>query len=183
MKKTRLALLLAFGILMMLPMMTSTPSTHDMDLTPLLDNDFMGLDRGQSEVAGIQDQAEWWNSSFIYRRYLNFTEPDVSPRTNVPVHLYLTFTSGHCYRDSIRVEYYDDPGWTDLPFQTWNTTYEGNFILSTTVSFMVNVSRDSTEMNYYLYYAKEDVGSVSHPTFYPFIYRSYSFSLLNLASF
>ncbi|TFG07020.1 hypothetical protein EU538_09350, partial [Candidatus Thorarchaeota archaeon] len=183
MKHTHLALLVAFGMLMILPMMAATPTTHDVDVTPLLDDDFMRLNRGQSEIAGEQDQAEWWNSSFIYRRYLNFTEPDVSDRTNVPVHLYLTFTSGHCYRDSIRVEYYNNPGWTNLPFQSWNTTYDGAFVLSTTVSFMVNVSRDSTEKNYYLYYAKEDVGSVSYPDFYPFIYKSFTVTLINIASY
>ncbi len=183
MKRNRLALLLAFGIIMILPMIVGSPNTHDINLDPLVDNDFMQPYANQSELAGAQDQAEWWNSSFIYRRYLNFTEPDVSDRTLVPVHLYLTFTSGHCYRDSIRVEYYNSPGWTDLPFQTWNTTYDGDFVLSTTISFMVNVSQNDIETNYYLYYAKEDVGSVSYPDFYPFVYKSYTFSLLNLVSF
>jgi hypothetical protein len=48
---------------------------------------------------------------------------------------------------------------------------------------MVNVSQGQTESNYYIYYAKIDVGSVSYPDFYPFIYKSFTFSLVNLVSY
>ncbi|MHA3964210.1 MAG: carboxypeptidase-like regulatory domain-containing protein [Candidatus Thorarchaeota archaeon SMTZ1-45] len=138
-------------------------------------------------VSGYQDEALWWNSSFIYRRYFNFTEPNVSDRSNVPVHLFLTFENGHCYRDSIRILFYDTivsiP--TEQPFQVWNVTYYSGtaYIKSARISIIVDVAKDTTEDGYYIYYAKQDVGSVSYPNFYPFIYTSYTFSLINLASY
>lgn len=144
------------------------------------------INQGPVQVAGsAQDAASWWNSTFVYRRYLNITEPGVSGRTLTPIHLYLTFDSGHCHRDSIRVMYYDNPGWRALPFQVWNTTYDatGNYILSTRVSFMVNVSLGATEQNYYIYYSKDYVGTVSYPDFYPFVYKTYTYSVLNLISY
>jgi hypothetical protein len=173
-------------VVLLLPLATGNPAANPVSQNPLLDADnSLQIRQGNLEVAGTQDEANWWNSTYIYRRYFNFTEPDISSRTLSPVHLYLTFTEGHCYRNSIRVAYYDDPDWTLLPFQTWNTTYDatGDYVLSTRVSFMVNVSKGATEENYYIYYAKEDVGSVSYPDFYPFVYKSYTFSLLSLVSY
>jgi hypothetical protein len=152
-------------VVLLLPLATGNPAANPVSQNPLLDADnSLQIRQGNLEVAGTQDEANWWNSTYIYRRYFNFTEPDISSRTLSPVHLYLTFTEGHCYRNSIRVAYYDDPDWTLLPFQTWNTTYDatGDYVLSTRVSFMVNVSKGATEENYYIYYAKEDVGSVSY---------------------
>ncbi len=174
-------ILAAFVAFLMLPMGVgdqATPLRSDANGLLLLDN-------GRYQVAGGQDSADWWNSTYVYRRYYNFTEPDVTSRTLTPVHLSLSFSDDHCHRDSIRVGYYDAPGWSMLPFQLWNTTYDstGNYIESTRVSFMVNVSQGQTESNYYIYYAKIDVGSVSYPDFYPFIYKSYTFSLLNLVSY
>lgn len=185
-RSTKFLILAALAIVLLLPLATGNPSTNAVNQNPVLDADnSLQIRHGNLEVAGIQDEANWWNSTYIYRRYFNFTEPGISSRTLSPVHLYLTFVEGHCYSDSIRVAYYNDPDWTLLPFQTWNTTYDetGNYILSTRVSFMVNVSEGATEQNYYVYYAKEDVGSVSYPEFYPFIYKSYTFSLLSLVSY
>ncbi len=174
----------AFVTFLLLPMTnTSTmnkPAPEPTDATPLQ------VKNSGVELAGFQDEATWWNSTFIYRRYFNFTlDASEASKTNSPVHLYLTFTEGNCYAGSIRVAYYDNPGWTLLPFQVWNTTYDatGNYILSTRISFLVNVSSGSTETNYYIYYAKEPVGTVSYPNFYPFTYKSYTFSLISLVSF
>jgi len=137
------------------------------------------------QLSGDQDEASWWNSTFIYRRYFNFTEPDVSDRSDLPVHIYLTFENEHCYQDSIRVMYSNDPGWSALEFQVWNITYypSSTYIKSARVSFMVDVDQNTVEDNVYIYYAKQDVGSVSYPAFYPFIYTSYTFSLINLVSY
>ncbi|MHA1769295.1 MAG: hypothetical protein ACTSV3_05525 [Candidatus Thorarchaeota archaeon] len=174
---TRLLLLVSLMVLFMLPLGATNSS----------DNATTNYDLFRSnDVAGYQDEATWWNSTFIYRRYFNITEPDVSDRNNYPVHLYLTFDDGHCYRNSIRVLSYNGPGsYTEKEFQTWNTTYYpgGDFVKSTRVSFMIDITKGGLEDSIYIYYAKEDVGSVSYPNFYPFIYRSYTFSLINLVSY
>ncbi|MGY5853530.1 MAG: hypothetical protein RTU92_08205, partial [Candidatus Thorarchaeota archaeon] len=178
--KSRIYFLAALAVFLMLPAVnnTSLPTS----VTPVVDN---ALGNTDYQIAGNPDAADWWNSSFIYRRYVNVTEPGMADRNLVPVHLYLEFENGHCYQESIRVLYYTDPDSVELPFQIWNTTYDtsGYFILSTRVSFMVNVTLDSYDENYFIYYAKEDVGSVSYPNFYPFIYKSYTYSLINIASY
>ncbi len=147
-------------------------------------SNYLLIDEG-AQLSGAQDEATWWNSTFIYRRYFNFTEPDVSDRSNVPVHLYLTFDDEHCYRDSIRVMHYNEPGWSAQEFQVWNITYYpgSTYVKSARVSFMVDVDKNTVEDNVYIYYAKQDVGSVSYPNFFPFIYKSYTFSLINLVSY
>lgn len=183
-RRLTLILFVAFTAFLLLPM---TDSGTNLRRSPsAIDNSDITIENGRVELAGSQDEADWWNSTFIYRRYFNFSlEADEVSRTNSPVHLYLTFTEGHCYDDSIRVAYYENPTWTLLPFQVWNTTYDetGTYIVSTRISFFVNVTSGFTETNYYIYYAKEDVGSVSYPDFYPFIYKSYTFSLISLISY
>ncbi|TFG33717.1 hypothetical protein EU527_07070 [Candidatus Thorarchaeota archaeon] len=173
---TKIILIAAFAILLLIPIVNN-------DLTN--SQQYIKTD---SAFAGDQDEASWWNSTFIYRRYFNFTEPNVSDRTNTPVHLYLTFEDQHCYANSIRVMFYNSTGglhWSEVPFQTWNTSYYADleFVKSTRVSFSLDVAKNSREGNYYIYYAKEDVGSVSYPDYYPFIYRSYTFSLIDLVSY
>lgn len=173
----KLTLLAVFLVLFMLPLSGNDSKDIPDKIYSLNDN---------GVVSGYQDEATWWNSSFIYRRYFNFTEPDVSDRSNYPVHLYLTFEDGHCYRDSIRVLSYNGPSsYDELGFRTWNTTfYPGSeFLKSTRVSFMVNVAKAGLDDSIYIYYAKEDVGAVDNSDFYPFIYRSYTFSLINLVSY
>ncbi len=178
----KLSVFIALTVLFLIPL--SGNNTVAIDTTLNQNNNFRIYD-GVTSVAGTQDLASWWNSSFIYRRYFNFTEPNIVDRTLTPVHPFLTFESGHCYRDSLRVLYYSNPNWISVPFTLWNTTYDasGNYILSTRISFKVNVSKGTTEMNYYIYYSKTSMGSVSYPDFYPFVYRSYTYSMLNLISY
>ncbi|RLI55765.1 MAG: hypothetical protein DRO93_11730, partial [Candidatus Thorarchaeota archaeon] len=186
MRHVRLVVVIVFAALMLIPVSSNQTQSYHQPMSTSPDNGGLGIAPSPLEVAGsAQDTATWWNTSFIYRRYLNITEPGIADRVMDPIHLYMTFEQGHCYRDSIRVLYYDNPGWRELPFQVWNVTYDasGNYILSARVSFVVNVSRDQTEYNYYIYYAKNDVGSVSYPDFYPFVYKSYTYSVLNLISY
>ncbi len=182
----KIGILAVFAVMLLLPLNGAEPATMNPSSFADDTSDDLTMKNGDVELAANeQDLAKWWNSSYIYRRYYNFTEPGVSDRINTPVHLFLEFEAGHCYDGSIRVLYYDDPDWTPQPFQIWNTTYDatGTYILSTRVTFLVNVSQSQREPNYYIYYAKEDVGSVSYPDFYPFIYKSYTFSLLSLISY
>ncbi|MFO7837021.1 MAG: helix-hairpin-helix domain-containing protein [Candidatus Thorarchaeota archaeon] len=138
-----------------------------------------------TQIAGEQDEASWWNSTFLYRRYYNITEPGISGREFSPVHLYLTFEDDHCYDGSIRVGYYESGSWEMMPLQVWNITYHQgtDFIQSASVSFRVNVTQGATQKNYYIYYADDDVGAVSYPDFYPFTYTTYTYSLINLVSY
>ncbi|MCF2136758.1 MAG: hypothetical protein K9W43_05885 [Candidatus Thorarchaeota archaeon] len=185
MKYSHIAIIGAFAILMLLPL-SGNSTVQPLPVSSQITDNNLLLNGGAAQVAGYgQDEAKWWNSSYVYRQYLNITEPGISDRTLVPIHLYLTFEDGHCYRDSIRVMYYNDPTWSALPFQIWNTTYDasGNYILSTRVSFSVNVTQGATEQNYYIYYAKNDVGSVFYPDYYPFVYKTYTLSVLNLVSY
>ncbi|MGY5860821.1 MAG: hypothetical protein RTU09_00405 [Candidatus Thorarchaeota archaeon] len=178
-RTVHILLLAAFVTFLILPM-----GVGDQATSPRSDADgLIVLDDGSYQVAGDQDLADWWNSTYIYRRYYNFTS--AIDRTLTPVHLYLTFENGHCYSDSIRVGHYENPGWDMLKFQLWNTTYYsgGEFIESTRVSFMVNLTAGVRNGDYYIYYAKTTMGSVTYPDFYPFIYKTYTFSLINLVSF
>jgi len=177
-KQIKLFVFIAFAALFLIPV------ANDGSMTT---NTQYGIQNG-GFVSGNQDEASWWNSTFLYRRYYNISEPDVSGRVDTPIHLYLTFDDLHCYKDSIRVMYYNSTGgdhWDSSPFQTWNTTYYpgSDFIQSTSVSFTLDLAKGATEGDFYIYYAAEDVGSVSYPDYYPFIYRSYTFSLINLVSY
>ncbi|MHA2211142.1 MAG: hypothetical protein ACXABV_18455, partial [Candidatus Thorarchaeota archaeon] len=179
MKRTsRIALILAFFVLIMLMVSDTAP------IAPMSQSLVVSRNTNDTHVPS-DGSAPWWDSSFNYRRYINFTEPDVSDRNLSPVHLFMTFEDGRCFTDSIRVLYYEGPQWIAVPFQLWNTSYYsgGQFIESTRISFQVNVTRASSETNYYVYYAKTDMGSVSYPNIYPFIYKSTTFSLINLVSY
>jgi len=177
-KAIKICTLIAFTLLFLIPVANDGSMVTDLQIEV----------QNGGLTSGDQDEASWWNSTFLYRRYYNITEPDVSDRVDTPVHLYLTFENLHCYMDSIRVMYYNSTGgdhWDSAPFQTWNTSYYpgSNFIQSTSVSFTVDVAKNSVDSDYYIYYAQEDVGSVSYPDYYPFIYRSYTCSLINLVSY
>ncbi|NHI82669.1 MAG: carboxypeptidase regulatory-like domain-containing protein, partial [Candidatus Thorarchaeota archaeon] len=173
----KIVILVSLGLLLMIPT-TGDSNTNIANFSPISPDN-------SSQIADDQDEAPWWNSTYIYRRYYNFTEPGVTGRTLVPVHLPLDFEDGHCYWDSIRVNYYNGMDWMELPFQTWDTKYypSGDFIESTRVSFMVNVTQGTTNGGYYIYYAKTSVGAVNNSDFYPFVYRSYTYSLINLVSY
>jgi len=96
-RSTKFLMLAALAIVLLLPMATGNPSTNAVNQNRVLDADnSLQIRHGNLEVAGIQDEADWWNSTYIYRRYFNFTEPGISSRTLSPVHLYLTFVEGHC---------------------------------------------------------------------------------------
>ncbi|MFX1262900.1 MAG: carboxypeptidase-like regulatory domain-containing protein, partial [Promethearchaeota archaeon] len=177
-RASRLAIILAFSVLLLFLASNAAPSL------PLAHTSFRVRNANDTHI--LSDvSAPWWDSSFTYRRFINFTEPDVSDRNLAPVHLLLAFENGRCYTNSIRIMYFQDPQWVAIPFQLWNTTFYsgGQFIESTRVSFMVNATRAVSETNFYVYYAKTDIGSVSYPNFHPFIYKSTTFSLINLVSY
>ena len=109
------------------------------------------------------DVNSWWNNSFEYRVSVNITEPGVVSRDRWPVDVYLTFPENHAYNGSIRVLYWNGSHWIGpLIAQVWNKTYYSgtNYLKSATVTFLVNVSKGGSEV-YYIYYSKEDVGTIS----------------------
>ncbi len=108
-----------------------------------------------SEETG-KDVVPWWNTDYIYRRAINFTDTNNINHTNVPVDVYMTFPNGECYNNSIRLQYWNGSHWLDeesLPYQIWNETfYSGtSYYKSLTITFYVNVSALSTS-TYYIYY-------------------------------
>ncbi|MGQ4915945.1 MAG: hypothetical protein ACP6IU_14530, partial [Candidatus Asgardarchaeia archaeon] len=105
----------------------------------------------------------WWNNSFEYRIPVNITEPGVVDRDRWPINVYVTFPENHAYNGSIRVLYWNGTHWIGpLIAQVWNKTYYSgtNYLKSATVTFLVNVSKGNSEI-YYIYYSKEDVGTIS----------------------
>ncbi|TXT56047.1 MAG: conserved exported protein of unknown function [Candidatus Thorarchaeota archaeon] len=184
--KLKLSIMIFLAVLLILPASNGTPISNTASADDYIMDSPLLMQEGEMEIAGIQDLANWWNSTYIYRRYFNFTEPGISDRTLVPVHIDLTFENGHCYDGSIRALYYDNSSetWTQLPFQVWNVTYySAEFIESATVTFSVNMTQGTLDWNYYVYYAKIDVGTVSYPDYYPFVYKSYTFSLISMISY
>ncbi|MBD3406559.1 MAG: hypothetical protein GF411_10635, partial [Candidatus Lokiarchaeota archaeon] len=184
--KFKLSIMIFLAVLLILPASNGTPIANTSNADGFTMDSPLSMHNGEMEIAEVQDLANWWNSTYIYRRYFNFTEPGVSDRTLVPVHVDLTFEDGHCYDGSLRALYYDNSSetWTELPFQVWNVSYySAEFIQSATVTFSVNVTQGTLDWNYYVYYAKVDVGTVSYPDYYPFVYKSYTFSLIEMVSY
>ncbi|MGM0687086.1 MAG: hypothetical protein ACQET3_08975, partial [Promethearchaeati archaeon] len=184
-KTIQIALLVCLVATLFLVSNAVTP-TYDASMAGKTPSDeSLRIVESPTQIAGEQDEASWWNSTFLYRRYYNITEPGISGREFSPVHLYLTFEDDHCYDGSIRVGYYESGSWEMMPLQVWNITYHQgtDFIQSASVSFRVNVTQGATQKNYYIYYADDDVGAVSYPDFYPFTYTTYTYSLINLVSY
>ncbi|MHA1606486.1 MAG: hypothetical protein ACTSWP_02925 [Candidatus Freyarchaeota archaeon] len=114
----------------------------------------------EQAVAAKQFNPPWWNYTFRYRRQVNFTDTSGVNHVEQPVDIYLTFTNGECYNNSIRVRYWTGNTWITIPYQIWNETfYSGtSYYKSLTITFYVNVSASTTQTGYYLYYNDSDSG-------------------------
>ncbi len=103
----------------------------------------------------ISSAEQSWNYTWRYRRNITITEPNTADRTFFPVDIFLTFDSGTCINNSVRVNQTFDAGSEVVtPCQVWNVTYEQgtSFISSATVTFLVNVSQNS-DANFSIYYS------------------------------
>ncbi|MGQ9721670.1 MAG: hypothetical protein ACUVXA_10160 [Candidatus Jordarchaeum sp.] len=97
----------------------------------------------------------WWNTSWCFRKEVNITEPGYVNRVNEPYELSgITFPSGHCHKNSIRVLYYNHitANWVEVPVQIQNPDPpSGDIITSCDLIFPVNVTAGGTS-TYYVYY-------------------------------
>jgi len=118
----------------------------------------------EQAVAAKQFNPPWWNYTFRYRRQVNFTDTSGVNHVEQPVDIYLTFTNGECYNNSIRVRYWTGAEWLTIPCQVWNETYYSgtSYYQSLTLTFYVNVSASTTETGYYIYYNDTDSGVESY---------------------
>ncbi len=116
-----------------------------------------------SAKSPISPFVPWWNTSFNYRIRINLTDTAGKEHVNEPVDVFLTFESGHCHKNSPRVQYWNGTNWLSepIPYQIWNSTDNGPHYESFTITFYVNISAFSTA-NYYVYYSGTDPGPVSY---------------------
>ncbi|MFB0559729.1 MAG: hypothetical protein ACETWM_00665 [Candidatus Lokiarchaeia archaeon] len=116
-----------------------------------------------SAKSPISPFVPWWNTNFNYRIRTNLTDTAGKEHVNEPMDIFLTFESGHCHKNSPRVQYWNGTNWLSepIPYQIWNSTDNGTHYESFTITFYVNISAFSTA-NYYVYYSGTDPGPVSY---------------------
>ena len=147
-RRNRLALLAGLLVIFLLPlgntgMVGQHTTTNDID-NPL----------GSSLVADIDEVTPWWNVSYHYRRHVNLTDTNSTPRVDVPMHIWVPFDNNTCYKNSIRVV---DSNNVEVPSQPYNFTYweDPDYLKGTTVFWYANVSADSTA-TYWIYYSDDN---------------------------
>mgnify|MGYP006282497297 CR=1 FL=1 len=114
-------------------------------------NDLQINDPSIPELAA-ESPLSWWNESFRFRRKIT-VENTLSFARDVPVDLYLEFGSEKCNDNGTRIVDYDEGSdeWTPIPCQAWNKTWNGDYLDSCTVSFVLeNLQQGEKEI--YLYY-------------------------------
>ncbi len=108
---------------------------------------------GTTTTASIDEVTPWWNASFHYRRHVNLTDTNSTPRVDVPMHVWVSFEDDTCFDDSIRVV---DPTGIEVPSQVYNMTYglDPNYIIGATVFWYANIDADS-RATYWIYYSED----------------------------
>ena len=109
----------------------------------------------QAKDVNFNTTDQSWNVTWRYRKSVTFSETDSLNRTNFPVDVFLTFDTGTCINNSIRVnQTFDSSAEVEIPSQVWNVTYETGteFIQSATVTFLINVPGNE-EANFSIYYS------------------------------
>ena len=104
-------------------------------------------------VADLDETTPWWNVNYHYRRMVNLTDSNSTPRVDVPMEMYIPFENKTCYKHSIRVI---DPNGVEVSSQPYNITYweDENYIKGATVFWYANVSSDSTA-TYWIYHSED----------------------------
>ncbi len=108
---------------------------------------------GTSLVADIDEVTPWWNVSYHYRRHVNLTDTNSTPRVDVPMYMWVPFENNTCYKNSVRVV---DSSGVEVPSQPYNFTYweDPNYLKGATVFWYANISADSTA-TYWIYYSDD----------------------------
>lgn len=118
-----------------------------------------------------EDYPPWWDVNYEYRQEIIFNNT-ASPLAvvNNPVDVFMTFSSGICHHDSVRVQYWNstsrswEPGTSSgIPYQIWNDTSTGDYYDSFTITFYINVSAYNSSY-YYVYYDNDYYSSPGFTT-------------------
>ncbi|MHA1820500.1 MAG: hypothetical protein ACTSVC_08515, partial [Promethearchaeota archaeon] len=110
-------------------------------------------------------------------------EPNIYPRTNEPVNVYLEFEpSTHRYNTTRVVKYIEaTQQWEEIPFQLSNVTNQTGdiYILSCNVHFLATVSQNSS-VDYYMYYSEDS--SIQPPQYSTDLQTEYNINSLNVSN-
>ncbi|MDF1537765.1 MAG: hypothetical protein P1Q69_02565 [Candidatus Thorarchaeota archaeon] len=91
MNKTRLLLLTAFIVVMLLPLVSDPNLFGKATIDPADSNSII--------ASRIDESTVWWNASYHYRQHVNVTDTNSTPRVDVPMDMWFTFDNNTCYVD------------------------------------------------------------------------------------
>ena len=94
-------------------------------------------------------ELQWWNSSWLYRRTVDVTEPGISQRVNWPMNVFID-TGGNVGNCTKEFRALDDEN-NLIPYTVYNETYSGEKCQSANVVFLVNETQSEIR-TYYIYY-------------------------------
>ncbi len=156
MDKTRIILLGAFFALLLIPM-----KLGDMATTSFVNDSPVREDRPIQISDTLDETTPWWNTTFHYRRHVNLTDTNSTPRVDVPIHMWFSFDNNTCYENSIRIV--DDNG-AEIPSQVYNKSYwqDPDYLNGATLFWYANISSNSTA-TYWIYYS--EVKSIETPSY------------------
>ncbi len=178
-KKKKAIIISGLLILSLFLMVTMIPQNSFIPTLPATSTSPSAIGAGAKN--GGESYTYWWNVDFHYRRSIlidnSLSAYDV---VNRPIDVFLTFNPNTCHNNSIRVQYWDDSGWlsTPIPHQVWNETYypTTSYYQSLTLTFYVNVSKQSTAA-YYVYYDYENQGDPGYPVQVTSSYASATYTI------
>lgn len=106
-----------------------------------------------------EDYPPWWDVNYDFRREIVFNNTaSLFAVVNRPIDVFMTFASGKCHHDTVRVQFWNstshswEPGTSDgIPYQIWNDTSTGDYYDSFTITFYINVSACES-VSYFIYY-------------------------------
>ncbi|MBS3795960.1 MAG: hypothetical protein KGY80_13735, partial [Candidatus Thorarchaeota archaeon] len=156
MDKKRIILLGAFFALLLIPM-----KLGDMATTSFANDSPVREDRPIQIADTLDETTPWWNTTFHYRRHVNLTDTNSTPRVDVPIHMWFSFENNTCYENSIRIV---DSNGVEVPSQVYNKSYwqDPDYLSGATLFWYANISSDSTA-TYWIYYS--EVNSLEIPSY------------------
>ncbi len=114
----------------------------------------------------LDESTPWWNVSYHYRRYVNLTDTNSTPRVDVPINMQVSFDNNTCYKNSIRVV---TSGGVVIPSQPYSFIYweDTDYVKSATVFWYANISKSSTA-TFWIYYSEDK--SIEPATYQPVVW-------------
>ena len=100
----------------------------------------------------LETLESWWDENWQYRKKITIDEPSLMDREREPIDVYLEFTGNVAHENSIRLTYYsNDSTWYEVESQVYNVTLSGNYYVSCTLFFFLDLKKADTDV-YYVYY-------------------------------